>query len=158
MDSHYYSQITMIRTIEQILGIHPMNQKDSAASPMRQAFTQSADYTPFAALPNRTSLTAGLKTLPTCGADTPAPQDPTAAAVPSASVPAAQEAVASKWNNWKAQQPFTGPNAKADSASPALMNHFSWYEAHGWSKPYPGENKFYAPDEVPGGYLPGADD
>ena len=34
VDSHYYSQITMIRTIEQILGIHPMNQKDSAATPM----------------------------------------------------------------------------------------------------------------------------
>jgi hypothetical protein len=28
---HYYPQIGMIRTIEQILGIHPMNQKDSAA-------------------------------------------------------------------------------------------------------------------------------
>ena len=41
-DSHYYSQITMIRTIEQILGIHPMNQMDTSASPMRQAFTQSA--------------------------------------------------------------------------------------------------------------------
>lgn len=35
VDNHYYSQITMIRTIEQILGIRPMNQKDSAASPMR---------------------------------------------------------------------------------------------------------------------------
>ena len=43
VDSHYYSQITMIRTIEQILGIHPMNQKDSAATPMTGAFTQSAE-------------------------------------------------------------------------------------------------------------------
>ena len=76
MDDAYYSQIAMIRTIEQILGVHPMNQKDSAASPMRAAFTQKADYTPFTALPNRTSLTAGLATLPPCGADTPAPQDP----------------------------------------------------------------------------------
>ncbi|CAM5385621.1 hypothetical protein SALBM311S_06080 [Streptomyces alboniger] len=41
VDNHYYSQITMIRTIEQILGIHPMNQKDSAASPMRGAFTRT---------------------------------------------------------------------------------------------------------------------
>ena len=62
VDSHYYSQITMIRTIEQILGIHPMNQKDSAASPMRAAFTQQPDFTPFTALPNRTSLTLGLAT------------------------------------------------------------------------------------------------
>src|SRR5919197_1297463 len=35
VDSRYYSQITMIRTIEQILGIHPMNQKDTAATPRR---------------------------------------------------------------------------------------------------------------------------
>ena len=157
VDSHYYSQITMIRTIEQILGIQPMNQKDSAASPMRAAFTQQADYTPFTALPNRTSLTAGLSTLPTCGADVPAPQDPTAAPVPSATVPAAAQGIAAKWAAWKAQQPFNAPNAKADSASPALMNHFSWYEAHGWTKPYPGENTIYAPDHVPGAYLPSSD-
>ena len=42
VDNHYYSQITMIRTIEQILGIHPMNQKDSAATPMTGAFTSHA--------------------------------------------------------------------------------------------------------------------
>ena len=60
VDNHYYSQITMIRTIEQILGIHPMNQKDSAATPMTAAFTNKPNYTPFTAVPNRTSLTAGL--------------------------------------------------------------------------------------------------
>ncbi|MFF4143812.1 alkaline phosphatase family protein [Streptomyces sp. NPDC001698] len=157
VDSHYYSQITMIRTIEQILGIHPMNQKDSAASPMTGAFTQKPDYTPFTALPNRTSLTDGLKTPPTCGTDTPAPQNPTAAAVPSATVPTAQRAVAAKWQAWKSQQPFNGPTAKADSANPAQMNHFSWYEAHGWTRPYPGETKIYAPDQVPGAYIPAAE-
>jgi len=47
----------MIRTIEQILGIHPMNQKDSAATPMFAAFTDHPDYTPFTAVPNQTSLT-----------------------------------------------------------------------------------------------------
>lgn len=90
VDSHYYSQITMIRTIEQILGVHPMNQKDSAASPMRGAFSQKADVTPFKALPNRTSLTGGLKTPPSCGLDTPAPQNPDAAPAPSAKVAGGQ--------------------------------------------------------------------
>src|SRR5258708_2413770 len=42
VDSHYYSQITMIPTMEQTLGPQPMNQKDSAAPPMRSAFTQAA--------------------------------------------------------------------------------------------------------------------
>src|SRR2546423_291957 len=51
VDHTYYSQITMIRTIEQILGIHPMNQKDTAASPMRAAFTRQPNFTPFTAVP-----------------------------------------------------------------------------------------------------------
>ncbi|MGW3156546.1 alkaline phosphatase family protein, partial [Streptomyces sp. NPDC001089] len=72
VDSHYYSQITMVRTIEQILGIHPMNQKDSAATPMSGAFTRKANLEPFDALANRTSLTDGLATPPACGTDTPA--------------------------------------------------------------------------------------
>ncbi len=159
VDSRYYSQITIIRTIEQILGIQPMNQKDSAATPMRQAFTQSPDLTPFTALPNRTSLTAGLSTanLPPCGADVPAAQDPLAAAAPTGKVPANEADVASKWQTWKSHQRFTGPNAKADSAPPEQMNRFSWYEAHDWATPYPGDAKIYAPNEVPGVYLPPSD-
>ncbi|MFF4835067.1 alkaline phosphatase family protein [Streptomyces sp. NPDC001315] len=157
VDSRYYSQITMIRTIEQILGIHPMNQKDSAASPMTGAFTQHADYTPFTALPNRTSLTAGLSTPPSCGVDTPAPQDPSAAAAPSAKVPADKQAVAAKWENWKSKQRLTGPNAVPDFANPAQMNHFTWYQTHEWTKPYPGEDKIFAPEDVPGAYIPSSE-
>ncbi|GAA3111819.1 hypothetical protein JOF29_002699 [Kribbella aluminosa] len=157
VDSRYYTQITMIRTIEQILGIHPMNQKDSAATPMRTAFTNKPDYTPFTALPNRTPLTQGLSTLPSCGADTPAAQDPNAAPAPTGKVPAAEQAVAAKWEAWKLAQPFTGPSAKVDSAHPEQMNRFSWYEAHGFAKPYPGDTKLYTPGEVPGAYIPGSD-
>lgn len=157
VDSHYYSQITMIRTIEQILGIHPMNQKDSAASPMRGAFTKHADYTPFKALPNRTSLTDGLKTPPSCGLDTPAPQDPSAAPVPSAKVPADKQALAAQWDAWKSKQRLTGPNAVPDYANPAQMNHFTWYQTHGWKRPYPGEDKIFAPKDVPGAYIPSSE-
>src|SRR5690242_666822 len=114
VDSHYYSQITMIRTIEQILGIQPMNQKDSAASPMGEAFTQNPDYTPFAALPNRTSLTLGLATPPACGLDVPAAQNPDAAPAPKATVPASMKAIADRWAIWKTHQRLTGPNARAD--------------------------------------------
>ncbi|WP_231929307.1 bifunctional YncE family protein/alkaline phosphatase family protein [Micromonospora inositola] len=157
VDSRYYTQITMIRTIEQILGIHPMNQKDSAASPMRGAFTQNADFTPFTALPNRTSLTAGLKTPPACGLDTPAPQNPLAAAAPSATVPADKQQVAAKWDEWKSHQRLTGPDAKPDFANPAQMNHFTWYQTHEWTKPYPGEDKIFAPEDVPGAYIPSSE-
>ncbi|MFF5535900.1 alkaline phosphatase family protein [Streptomyces cinerochromogenes] len=154
VDSHYYTQITMIRTIEQILGIHPMNQKDSAATPMRQAFTRHPDYTPFTALPNRTSLTDGLKTPPSCGVDTPAAQDPKAAAVPSAKVPADRKSLAAEWDTWKSMQHLTGPHAVPDYANPAQMNHLTWYQTHNWTRPYPGEKKIYAPNDVPGAYIP----
>ena len=154
VDNHYYTQITMIRTIEQILGIHPMNQKDSAATPMRAAFTSKPDLTPFTALPNRTSLTAGLTTLPPCGEDVPAAQNPNAAPAPKAKVPGDRQAVAQKWADWKVHQRLTGPNAVPDFANPAQMNHFDWYEAHNWSKPYPGETKIFAPDAVPGAVIP----
>jgi YVTN family beta-propeller protein len=157
VDSHYYTQITMIRTIEQILGIKPMNQKDSAASPMTAAFTTTPDFTPFTAVPNRTSLTAGLPTLPTCGADVPAAQSPTAAAVPKGTVPTDLQEIAAKWDVWKSQQRLTGPEARADFANPAQMNHFDWYQAHDWTKPYPGEAKIVAPADVPGAAIPAAE-
>ncbi|MFE5163306.1 alkaline phosphatase family protein [Streptomyces sp. NPDC056697] len=157
VDSHYYSQINMMRTIEQILGIQPMNQKDTAATPMASAFTQHPDFTPFKTLPNRTSLTDGVKTPPTCGLDTPAAQSLKAAAVPSASVPTDMKNVAAKWDQWKSKQRLTGPHAVPDYAPPAQMNHLTWYETHNWAKPYPGEKKIYAPQDVQGAYIPSAE-
>ncbi|ROS44217.1 bifunctional YncE family protein/alkaline phosphatase family protein [Amycolatopsis thermoflava] len=157
VDSRYYSQITMIRTIEQILGIHPMNQKDSAATPMSGAFTQTPDFTPFTALPNRTSLTAGLKTPPPCGADVPAPQNATAAAVAPDAVPADKQQVAAQWAEWQSHQRLTGPDAVPDYANPAQMDHFTWYQTHGWAQPYPGEDRIYAPEQVPGAYIPSSE-
>ena len=40
--STYYSQISMVRTIEQILGAEPLNQKVAAATPMFDAFQSKA--------------------------------------------------------------------------------------------------------------------
>ncbi len=71
VDNTYYTQVNMIRTIENILGMHPMNQKDSAATPMYGAFTSTPNYTPYTAVDNQTSLTAGLSTMPSCGANVP---------------------------------------------------------------------------------------
>jgi len=44
--------VSLIRTIEQILGLPPMNQFDAAATPMFDCFTDKPDFTPFAAVPN----------------------------------------------------------------------------------------------------------
>jgi len=55
--STYYTQINMVRTIENILGIPPMNQLDLAAEGMTECFTEKADFTPYSALPNNIPLT-----------------------------------------------------------------------------------------------------
>ncbi|MFH8381406.1 alkaline phosphatase family protein [Kitasatospora sp. NPDC018058] len=158
VDSRYYSQITMVRTIEQILGIHPMNQKDSAATPMATAFTDKPDFAPFTAVPNRTPLTDGLKTPPSCGLDVPGQQDRRAEAAPvTTAPPAAERVVADQWDAWKSKQHLTGPNAAPDRANPAQMNHLTWYQTHDWTTPYPGESEILAPNDVPGAYLPSAE-
>jgi YVTN family beta-propeller protein len=54
--STYYSQISMVRTIENVLGIPPMNQMDLNAAPMADCFTQKPDFTPYKALPNNIPL------------------------------------------------------------------------------------------------------
>jgi hypothetical protein len=162
VDNTYYSQITMDRTIEQILGIHPMNQRDAAATPMFGAFTHHANYTPFNAVPNQTSLTAGLsgttgsKALPSCGANVPAGTTPAAIAA-STAVPANMTTVAAQWATWIKGQRTTGPNAVPDYANPEQMNRYVWYQTSDWKKPYPGDSKIYAPSEVPGATLPGSD-
>ena len=51
-----YSQINMFRTIENILGIPPLNQFDLAAEPMVDCFTDKPDYTPYNARPNNIPL------------------------------------------------------------------------------------------------------
>jgi hypothetical protein len=46
----------MVRTIEQILGIPPMNIMDATAMPMFDCFVQQADHTPYQALDNQIPL------------------------------------------------------------------------------------------------------
>ena len=51
-----YNQTSMVRTIEQILGLPPMNVIDATALPMFDCFTDKPDPTPYTALPNRIAL------------------------------------------------------------------------------------------------------
>lgn len=51
--STYYNQPSIVRTIEQILGLPPMNIQDAIASPMFDCFGTAADMTPYTAVPNR---------------------------------------------------------------------------------------------------------
>ncbi len=52
-----YNQTSMIRTIEQILGLPPMNIEDATATPMFDVFDTIPDYTPYTAIKNQIPLT-----------------------------------------------------------------------------------------------------
>jgi YVTN family beta-propeller protein len=158
----YYSQISAVRTIEQILGAQPLNEKVAAATPMYDAFTNKPNYTPFTAVPNQIPLTEGIATAPACGLDTlgltgSAASALNAAEIKKTAVPANERATAAAWQTWLAGQHTTGNGAVPDYANPEQMNRFTWYQAHGWTVPYPGDAKIYTPSQVPGAYLPSPD-
>jgi YVTN family beta-propeller protein len=58
-----YNQVSVVRTIEQILGIPPMNISDATAMPMFDCFTYTPDFTPFKSLPNQIPLNEMNKSL-----------------------------------------------------------------------------------------------
>ena len=51
-----YNTTSLLRTMEQILGLPPMNQFDATATPMFDCFTDTPDFTPFTALKNNVPL------------------------------------------------------------------------------------------------------
>ena len=51
-----YNQVSMVRTIEQILGLPPMNVMDATASPMFGCFTNKINETPYNSVPNEIPL------------------------------------------------------------------------------------------------------
>jgi hypothetical protein len=54
--STQYNHTSLLRTIELILGLPPMNQMDATATPMFDCFTNVADLTPFEAVTNQVPL------------------------------------------------------------------------------------------------------
>lgn len=54
--STQYNQTSLLRTMELILGLPPMNQLDASATPMFDCFTDKPDFTPFTAVTNNVPL------------------------------------------------------------------------------------------------------
>ena len=127
VDSTYYTQVNLTRTIEQILGLPPMNQFDLVASPMSTIFTDapSADnFLPWTHVPNLIPLDTGV----TSSAELFKNDSP------------AVKALRVGWMKKKAEV-FAGKHSKPDSEDPDTVNHLIWYEATGFTRPYPGEKK-----------------
>ena len=150
IDSTYYTQLNMLKTIEQILGIAPMNQEDRAADPMFDAFTNTPDFTPYNARPSQITLSQGLPpSTSASGMTTYIPASPARLGIP-----AAERGIYEQWVAWGRNQRFTGPGAVPDWANPAQLNRFDWYSAHHWQAPYPGDKTILPPSQVPGHNLP----
>ena len=58
-----YNQVSMLRTIEQILGIPPMNISDATAMPMFDCFSYTPDFSIYKPLPNQIPLNEMNKSL-----------------------------------------------------------------------------------------------
>ncbi len=56
VDSTFYAQPSMIRSIEMILGLDPMNRFDALADPITTCFTDTLDLTPYRAVPSNIPL------------------------------------------------------------------------------------------------------
>jgi YVTN family beta-propeller protein len=152
IDDSYYTQLNVVRTIEQMLGIAPMNQEDRAAWPMFNAFTNTPNYTPYNVVPNQISLTLGLTaTSSSAKSATPnfVPESPA-----QAGIPRSEWGVYEEWVVWSRAGRFNGKGAIQDWANPAQLNRLDWYSAHDWKVPYPGDSKILAPNQVPGHNLP----
>ena len=52
VDSTFYTTASVLRTIEEILGLAPLSQYDAAAAPLWNAFSRRPDSAPFLHLPN----------------------------------------------------------------------------------------------------------
>jgi YVTN family beta-propeller protein len=122
VDSNYYSQLDFIRTMEQILGLYPMNQMDLAVSPtsMESLFSDKADLTPYTVQPNLIPLDE---------------MNPS---------PSALTGLRRDWAIASTQMDFSHP----DAADEELLNRAIWYSTKGFDKPYPGDKKVLAPSEV----------
>jgi YVTN family beta-propeller protein len=130
--NYYYTQVNMTRTIEQILGLTPMNQFDLVASPMRTAFVNNPpanNFKPWTHVPNQVPLNQGVgeKEINIKGNDR-------------------LKVMRAAWLK-KKEEIFAGKLTKPDSEDPDTVNHLNWYEATGFKRPYPGESAVRPPSD-----------
>ena len=92
---------------------------------MLTAFTNTPNFTPWKHVPNEVPLAQGVAT----------------SAAP-------RSALEGAWRVRKAAM-FAGKTDKADSEDPDTLNHLIWYEATGFSRPYPGEKTVRPPTDFP---------
>jgi YVTN family beta-propeller protein len=141
-DSTFYTQVNLTRTIEQILGLPPMNQNDLVASPMSTLFVEDPplnNFLPWAHVPNEVPLCYGV-----AGYTAPANITPSLNTCSSTAASLREsnkiKALRAGWMKMKAEV-FAAKYHTPDSLDPSTVSHFDWYEATGFKVPFPGEKK-----------------
>ncbi len=137
-DSTFYTQVNMTRTIEQILGLTPMNQFDLTASPMSEIFIDNPpadNFKPWTHVANGIPLNTGVTQTPT----QPIPVSKFAALAMQTDSPEVK-ALRAGWMKKKTKV-FAGKQHIPDAEDPETVNHLNWYEATNFKMPYPGEKK-----------------
>jgi YVTN family beta-propeller protein len=109
VDSTFYSQTSMLKTIELMLGLPTLSVFDLIANDMRNSFQSTPDYTPYEAVTPKQSL------------------EELNPPVESLKGPARQAALASMKMNF----------ALPDAAPTDKLNRILWHQARGWHTPYP---------------------
>jgi YVTN family beta-propeller protein len=104
---HYHNTVSLIRTMELLLGISPMNQLDASASPI-DIFQSQPDMTPYKAIVPKVALN-NLVVEPPADRET------------------------ARWIRESERQDFTF----ADLANPDVLNRVIWFSVRGDNQPYP---------------------
>jgi hypothetical protein len=116
IDSTFYSQPGMVKTIELMLGLPALSLFDLVAADMRASFigpTEKPDFTPYTArVPKQSLYETNVKVGEIKGADA-----------------AARRAAALASARMNFQDPDAAPTEK--------LNRILWGDAKGWSVPYP---------------------
>jgi hypothetical protein len=107
--STYYSQINMVRTIENILGLPPMNQLDLSAEPMSDCFTAKPDFSPYKALKNNIPLDQLNPPLVSLGGE----------------------------QLYWAQKSIEQDLDEVDRIDEGIFNRIIWHSVKGYERPYP---------------------
>lgn len=108
--STQYNQTSLLRTIELMLGLPPMNIMDASATPMGDCFTSTPDFTPYEAVPNQIPLDE---------------MNPEPAAIDDPLLRSYAEASAEL------------PLDKIDQCPEDLLNRILWHAQKGSDSPYP---------------------
>lgn len=109
VDSTHYNQTSVLRTIEELLGLAPMNKFDATALPMRSAFVTKADLQAFTSAPNRIPL------------------DEMNPSLASLRGPQRQAALDSMGMDF----------SRPDAAPEQRLNRILWHAIRGWNDAYP---------------------